>query len=175
MAGKRLTLVASDDPALRAVASPVDDPDSVAGLAADLFATMEAEGGVGLAAPQVGRPVRVFVTSAGGGPQAFVNPRIRKRSREQILWEEGCLSLPRLLGDVKRPKRVTLEAVRPDGSPVALEADGLLARVIQHEVDHLDGILFPDRMPDPRKLRTISEEEWQSRFEANEKLRDEEM
>lgn len=175
MSGKRLSLVPSDDPLLRAVAGPVPDPTSISELVADLFATMEAEGGVGLAAPQVGKGLRVFVTSAGGGPQAFINPEILKSSREQIMWEEGCLSLPRLLGDVKRPKRVTLRATGADGKPLELEADELLARVIQHEIDHLDGILFPDRMPDPRKLRTISEEEWQSRFEEKAKLRNEEM
>lgn len=175
MAGKRLTLVASDAPVLRKTAPRVAQPATVAGLIADLFATMEAEGGVGLAAPQVGQGVRVFVTSAGGERQAFINPEITSRSRDQILWEEGCLSLPRLLGDVKRPKRVTVRASGLDGQPIELKTDGLLARVIQHEIDHLDGILFPDRIPDPRKLRTISEEEWESRFEANEKLRNEEM
>ncbi len=174
MTGKHLSLVPSDDPALRAVAKRIRRPGSVADLAADLFATMQTEGGVGLAAPQVGRSVRLFVTGVDG-PQAFLNPEIVSRSRERIWWEEGCLSLPRLLGDVERPKRVTVRATSLAGKRIEFAADDLLARVIQHELDHLDGILFPDRMPDLGKLRTISEEEWQSRFEQNEKLRNEEM
>lgn len=175
MAGKRLSLVASDDPALRSVAAPVAEPSAVAGLAKDLMVTMRAEGGVGLAAPQVGRSVRLFVTAAGDEPQAFINPKITGRSREQIMWEEGCLSLPRLLGDVKRPKRITVRATSPDGQAITLKADDLLARVIQHELDHLDGILFPDRMKDLTKLRTLTEAEWQTRFEEKAKLRNEEM
>lgn len=174
MAGKRLNLVASDDPVLRKVAQRAGKSDAVADLVADLFATMAAEGGVGLAAPQVGRSVRLFVAGVGG-PQAFVNPKIVGRSREQIMWEEGCLSLPRLLGDVQRPKRITVRATALDGKRIELKVDELLARVIQHELDHLDGILFPDRMKDLRKLRTISEDEWQSRFEKDAKLRNEEM
>jgi peptide deformylase len=175
MAGTRLTLVPSDDPALRVVAKRVSKPTAVADLAADLATTMEAEGGVGLAAPQVGRSVRLFVTAVAGDSQAFVNPEIVSRSRDRIVWEEGCLSLPRLLGDVTRPKRITVRAATLDGQRAEFEADDLLARVIQHEVDHLDGILFPDRMDDLSKLRTISEEEWQSRFAKNDRLRNEEM
>ena len=175
MAGKRLTLVASDDPVLRKTAARVSRLAAVTDLVRGLLATMKAEGGVGLAAPQVGRSVRVFVTAAAGGPHAFINPEIVSRSRERILWEEGCLSLPRLLGDVERPKRVTVRATGLDGQPIELSADDLLARVIQHEVDHLDGILFPDRMKDPRKLRTISEEEWNSRFTGAEDLKNTEM
>lgn len=174
MTGKHLTLVPAGDSVLRAMAKRIRRPGSVADLAADLFATMQAEGGVGLAAPQVGRSVRLFVTGVDG-PQAFLNPEIVSRSREQILWEEGCLSLPRLLGDVERPKRVTVRATSLDGRRIEFAADDLLARVIQHELDHLDGILFPDRMPDLSKLRKITEEEWQTRFEKDGKLRNEEM
>jgi peptide deformylase len=175
MAGKRLILVPADDPILRAKAKRVGKPSSLKTLAADLIATMEAEGGVGLAAPQVGQSVRMFVANVGGGPQVFINPEITHRSREKIMWEEGCLSLPRVLGDVERPKKITVKATTLDGKTGELKADELLARVIQHEVDHLDGILFPDRMKDLRTLKTISEKEWQTRFEANEKLHNEEM
>lgn len=175
MAGKRLALVKSDDPILRAVADPVADPAAVAKLAEDLIATMKAEGGVGLAAPQVGQSVRLFVTSAGGADEAFVNPRIVSLSKRQISWEEGCLSLPRLLGDVRRPKEAIMEAQTVTGETARIEADELLARVIQHEIDHLDGVLFTDRMEDIRKLRTISEEEWQTRFAASSDVHNAEM
>lgn len=175
MAGKRLALVKSDDPALRAVADRVDDPGAMAQLAEDLIATMKAEGGVGLAAPQVGQRIRLFVTSAGGAHEAYINPHITNSSKKQILWEEGCLSLPRLLGDVRRPKQITMQAQTVDGTSVEVQADDLLARVVQHEIDHLDGILFPDRMEDIRKLRTISEEEWETRFAASSDVHNAEM
>lgn len=175
MAGKRLTLVNSDDPLLRKVAARVDDPASLSDLAEDLIVTMQVEGGVGLAAPQVGQSVRLFVTSAGGADEAYVNPRVIDTSKKEISWEEGCLSLPRLLGDVRRPEHVAMQAQTVDGKPVTVRADGLLARVIQHEIDHLDGLLFPDRMTDLRKLRTISEEEWQTRFAASSDVHNAEM
>ncbi len=167
-------MVPSDDPVLHQVAKRISKPAAVADLAADLFVTMREEGGIGLAAPQVGRSVRLFVTVADG-PQAFVNPEIASRSRERLSWEEGCLSLPRLLGDVERPKRVTIRGTSIEGQPIEINADDLLARVLQHELDHLDGILFPDRMKDLRKLRTISEEEWQSRFTKSDDLKNTEM
>ncbi|MSU75919.1 peptide deformylase [Patescibacteria group bacterium] len=175
MAGKRLTLVKSDDPVLRAVAAPVKKPSEVTDLAENLLATMKTEGGVGLAAPQVGKSIRLFVTSAGGTPEAYINPKISETSPKQIPWEEGCLSLPRLLGEVRRPKKVTMQAQTPDGNVVTVKADELLARVIQHEIDHLDGILFPDRMDDLRNVRTISEEEWQTRFVADGDVHNAEM
>ncbi|MEX2209313.1 MAG: peptide deformylase [Patescibacteria group bacterium] len=167
-------LVPSDDPVLRKVASRAKDARQVADLAEALLTSMRQEGGVGMAAPQVGQSVRVFVTGVGE-QQVFVNPEITERSDELIWWEEGCLSLPRLLGDVRRPKEVTIRAIDAQGTPFTVRADGLCARVIQHEIDHLDGILFPDRMEDLSKLRTLTDKEWQSRFEGNEQLREEEM
>jgi peptide deformylase len=167
MAGKHLSLVDSSDPSLRKTAAKVSDPKAVADLVSDMFATMKAEGGVGLAAPQVGRSVRVFVSAADGSLQAFINPVIKSSARKEIWWEEGCLSLPRLLGQVKRPQGVTVSAQDETGRRRTVKADDLLARVIQHEIDHLDGILFPDRMTDFASLRVISEAEWQERFTSN--------
>jgi peptide deformylase len=161
-----LPLVPPNDPALRAKAAWVADPASLSKLAHDLIETMKTEGGVGLAAPQVGQRLRVFVTGVGDETRIFINPKIVKRSDEQIWWEEGCLSLPRLLGPVKRPKQVTVTAVGLDGKSFRVTADDLLGRVLQHEIDHLDGVLFPDRMEDLTKLRKLTEEEWQSRFDA---------
>ena len=133
--------------------------------AANLLQTMQAEVGVGLAAPQVGQSLRLFVTGVKGEPMVFINPEITERSKEEILWEEGCLSLPRLLGEVRRPKEVTVRATGTDRQPFEVKADGLLARVLQHEYDHLEGILFTDRMDDLRKLKRLTEEEWASRSE----------
>lgn len=174
MTSGRRQLVPSDDPVLRKVAPRAKDARQVADLADALLTSMREEGGVGLAAPQVGQSIRVFVTDVGE-QRIFINPEITRRSDELIWWEEGCLSLPRLLGDVRRPKEVTVRATDTQGTPFTVRADGLYARVIQHEIDHLDGILFPDRMEDLSKLRTLTDEEWQSRFEGNEQLREEEM
>jgi peptide deformylase len=162
----RLSLVSTDNPVLTTTAAPITDPASVRQLAADLQETMVAEGGVGIAAPQVGQSVRLFIAGSGEEQIVCLNPRITGRSEEQIPWEEGCLSLPRQLGEVIRPKTVTLEYTDLAGQTNRIAADGLLARVIQHENDHLDGILFPERMADPSKIRMLSEEEWQSRFES---------
>ncbi len=162
----KLTLVPSDESVLRAKAARVANPPSVTKLASDLHETMLAEGGVGLAAPQVGKGVRVFVSGAER-PLTFINPEITWSSGEQIWWEEGCLSLPRLLGQVKRPKEVKVRALDPSGGTFRLQADGLLARVIQHEIDHLDGIMFTDRMEDLSSLKRITEAEWESRHQAN--------
>ena len=159
----QLPLVPADSPVLHAKAKRVNDPSGVSDLVANLFETMVAEGGVGLAAPQVGQGLRVFVTGVKGNQLVFTNPSLKKSSEEQIWWEEGCLSLPRLLGEVRRPKSVTMTALDLDGKPFEVSADDLLGRVLQHELDHLDGILFPDRMKDLSKLKRLTEAEWESR------------
>ena len=111
----------------------------------DLFETMEAAKGVGLAANQVGIATRVAVVGVEGGRLVMVNPVIvSAEGRDRA--EEGCLSIPEAYGEVTRPERIVLEAVDRDGRPYRLEASGLLARAIQHEVDHLDGILFVDHL-----------------------------
>ncbi|HUO86740.1 MAG TPA: peptide deformylase, partial [Thermoanaerobaculia bacterium] len=117
---------------------------------ADLVETMVAAPGVGLAAPQVGVSRRVFVVdvSVGEDPEAlhvFVNPRIVERSG-QVAEFEGCLSIPELSEKVERPQRVVVEARDAEGKPFTLEAEDLLARAICHENDHLDGVLFVDRL-----------------------------
>lgn len=172
----QLRLVASDDPVLRQTAKAVKSPSQVADLAADILETMEAEAGVGLAAPQVGKSVRLCTVSVDGERMVLINPEITKRSEKLISWEEGCLSLPRLFGDVVRPAEITFRYTDLDGRTHVRAADKLLARVVQHELDHLDGILFPDRMEDLGALRTISEEEWESRkTDRRPEFMDEEM
>ena len=146
------------DPVLRrkADAVPAVTPE-IRDLIDAMYATLYVEDGVGLAAPQVGRSVRVFVIDVEeeGRPrvkQAFVNPVIVERSSETEVFEEGCLSIPTLRADVKRPVRVVVDALDAEGKPFRMAADGLLARAIQHETDHLDGVLFLDRM---RSLDTL--------------------
>ncbi len=117
-------------------------------LIRDMIDTMHAESGVGLAANQVGVLKQIFVASADqvkGKEMAFINPKIVKK--EGAIKEfEGCLSVPELYEPVGRAKRVTLKAMTPDGKSVQIKAEGLLARIFQHEVDHLNGFLFIDRL-----------------------------
>ena len=126
--------------------------DELRAFIADLFETMDAARGVGLAANQVGVARRVAVVSADGNRFAMINPVIVESSGRDTA-EEGCLSIPDIFADVTRPDRVVLEALGADGQPFRLEAEGLTARAIQHELDHLDGILFLDHLgPIKRKM-----------------------
>ena len=118
-------------------------------LVQDMFQTMYHAEGIGLAGPQVGVSKRVIVVDLHDEevpPFALVNPRVVESSRDTDKAEEGCLSIPGITGAVTRPARVTVEGLDPQGSPVRMEAEGLLARCLQHEIDHLDGILFLDRL-----------------------------
>ncbi len=146
------------DPVLRTKAAPVATFDpALSSLVADLFDVMYREKGVGLAAPQVGESSRVFVVDVEDEDEvrtrlAFVNPVIIRREGT-LSAEEGCLSIPGYRDDVKRWALVEVEARDENGQPFTLTAEGLLARAIQHELDHLDGILFIDRLsPIKRKL-----------------------
>jgi len=119
----------------------------------DLFETMYAAKGVGLAANQVGDTRRVAVVDAQDRRLVLVNPVILQTEGREAA-EEGCLSIPELYGDVTRPSRVVVEALDQDGRRVQIDADGLTARAIQHEIDHLDGILFIDHLS-PLKRRSL--------------------
>jgi peptide deformylase len=131
--------------------------DEIRALVAEMFETMRARNGVGLAAPQVGRLVRLFVVVADDGVRrVFVNPHIISSSNEMVMREEGCLSIPGTYRDVMRPEKITVQAADERGKKFILEADGLLARVIQHENDHLDGILFIDRTDEEFRGQTIA-------------------
>jgi peptide deformylase len=145
------------DPVLRQRASEVDDIDAtLVRLAGDMITTMHAAPGVGLAAPQVGVQKRLFVYDVGDGPAALVNPVIDE-SRGEWTFEEGCLSVPELSWPIVRPKEVHLKGFDLDGNEVSLEADELLARLFQHELDHLDGVLLlehldPDQQKEARRI-----------------------
>lgn len=114
-------------------------------LIEDMFETMDAAKGVGLAANQVGVTKRVAVVDADDDRFVMVNPRIIETEGRAVA-EEGCLSIPEMYGDVARPERVVIEALDAEGKPYRKEALGLKARAIQHEIDHLDGILFLDHL-----------------------------
>ncbi len=138
------------DPALRKKAEPVlEITPEIQTLIDDMVETMYDALGIGLAAPQIGVSLRVIVIDEGTkestGPRAFINPVIVSQMGS-VRGEEGCLSLPGVYGEVVRAERVKVEALDRKGAPLQLEARGLLARVFQHELDHLDGILFLDRL-----------------------------
>jgi peptide deformylase len=136
------------DPVLRRRAVPVEQvtPD-IRRLADDMVDTMYDEVGIGLAAPQVGTSIRLMVVGdeEGRGAQVLLNPAITAQGGS-VTAEEGCLSLPGVFAQVTRSEWVTLEAQDLEGRPIAITARGLRARVFQHEIDHLDGVLFIDRL-----------------------------
>jgi peptide deformylase len=141
-------------PVLREASAPVAEvTEEVRRLVDDMFETMDAAEGVGLAANQIGQALRVAVVDADGERFAMINPMIVEASGKAS-EEEGCLSIPEVYAEVTRPERVVLEATGRDGVRYRLEADGLKARAIQHEIDHLDGILFLDRLS-PMKRRLL--------------------
>jgi len=141
------------DPVLRQRAGDVADIDGkLAQLADDMLATMYEAPGVGLAAPQVGVQKRVFVYDVGEGPQVVINPEVRE-ARGEWTYDEGCLSIPGLVFELVRPKEIHLVGYDLDGNELSIEADEMLARCFQHEIDHLDGVLFIERLDDDhRKL-----------------------
>lgn len=112
--------------------------------------------GIGLAAPQVGRNERFFVVQIEEGkPFVFINPEIIGTSEELSSYEEGCLSIPGMYGDVKRPAAIQIQAWNRRGRPFTMEADGLMATVIQHEFDHLNGVLFVDHLSDRKREKLL--------------------
>jgi len=146
---------------LRGKAGPVERFDArLAAAASAMHETMTRGRGIGLAGPQVGLSERLFVVHVEGDkPRTFVNPEILATSPELSTFEEGCLSIPGVYADLKRPEYVKVQAWNEKGRPFTLEADGLLARVIQHEFDHLDGVLFTDRLPERVRDRLLAQYE----------------
>ncbi|MGA8016663.1 MAG: peptide deformylase [Candidatus Dormiibacterota bacterium] len=149
--------VSEDNPVLRRRAPRVGKvDDSIRRLMDDMMETMIAAPGVGLAAPQVDVSLRVITIKVDNQLLHLANPEIVKQDGEQTGYE-GCLSVPGMVGEVTRAEKVVCKAVNRHGKQVRIKGSGLLARAIQHEIDHLDGILFTDRLTDPSTLRRIDE------------------
>jgi peptide deformylase len=139
------------DPVLRQRAADIEDVDAaLVRLADDMIETMYEAPGVGLAAPQVGVQRRLFVYDVGDGPGIVLNPRIAESSGEWT-YEEGCLSIPGLSWEVIRPKQVRLIGTDLDGNDIDIDADELLARCFQHEIDHLEGVLLVERLDEEQR------------------------
>ena len=159
------------DPVLRRTAEEVGAfDDELHSLVRDLFETMYPADGIGLAAPQIGVSTRVIVLDlhredVDDEQLALVNPSVTWLSKETDKQSEGCLSIPGLEDIVKRPAEVRVDAHDPDGNPVTVEAEDLLARALQHEIDHLDGVLFLDRVsPLKRKMLLMK---WKKREDGD--------
>lgn len=143
---------------LRQKARPIGRVDkALQRVVDDMIETMREADGMGLAAPQIGLPQRLFVAELDEKVYVFVNPEIVAISSDTAVAEEGCLSLPGYRGEVERALQVTVRGRNRRGKEQTVEAEGLLARCFQHEIDHLDGILFTDRMSPQARLRPIDE------------------
>jgi peptide deformylase len=153
------------DPVLKTRAAPVEDFDeSLARLAEEMLATMREQEGVGLAANQVGRLKRILVAALEDDEYVLVNPVIEEASETTEIGTEGCLSIPGIQVEVERPTGITVSGRDVSGAPIKIQAEGLLARIFQHEVDHLDGVLILDRTD--RDSRKAAMREWRERLLA---------
>ncbi|MBI2743175.1 MAG: peptide deformylase [Chlamydiales bacterium] len=159
----RLPLIYYGNPLLRVRSEPIEEiTPEIRQLAMDMIETADLSHGIGLSAVQIGRPIRLFVcrsyivTPEGQwnmtAPQVYINPKLSKHSEEQVEDDEGCLSIPKLRGKVFRPERLTIEALDINGQTFVEELEGYNARIRMHENDHLNGVLYIDRMePASRK------------------------
>jgi peptide deformylase len=156
------TILTIPDPLLKRVSEPVETvDDELRALMDDMLETMYAAPGIGLAAIQIGVPKRIIVMDlAKEGepkqPRYFVNPEITWRSDELFVYQEGCLSVPEIYDDVERPARVRLTYLDYEGKRVEEEAEGLYAVCIQHEMDHLEGVLFIDYLSRLKRDRAVA-------------------
>jgi peptide deformylase len=129
-------------------------------LVEQMFETMHINKGIGLAAVQVGKLIRLFITDIPKyGPLVFINPEVVETSVDQSTYEEGCLSIPDVNADVIRPSQVRIQAWNLKGRPFTMDAEDLQARVIQHEFDHLNGLLFIDRINPKKRERLVKQYE----------------
>ena len=145
------------DAVLEKKASLVADIDKkIVDLTSAMLETMYEGNGIGLAGPQVGEGLRLFVCHVNNDiARVFINPEIIATSQDVFPYEEGCLSIPGMYADVVRPAALTVQAWNEKGRPFTMDAEGILARVIQHEFDHLNGVLFIDHLEEKKKKRII--------------------
>ena len=164
-------IIRMGNPILATISHPIksDDVGTLPDIIQDMIDTMRAAKGVGLAAPQIGLNIRVLVFEIPAsrqtdsdretpiGPQVLINPRIIQFSEEVEFEWEGCLSIPGIRGEVPRHSSIEYDAIDAEGNNLRRNAFGFHARVVQHELDHLDGILYPERMPNLRQFGFVDE------------------
>lgn len=154
-------LVYLPDPLLREISKPVERFDAhLRKFADDMLETMYAAPGIGLAAIQVAEPIRLLTIDLAKegeekAPHVFVNPKVVEASDARSLYEEGCLSIPDYYAEVERPARIKVDYYDLDGKPQSIDADGLMATCLQHEIDHLNGLLFIDHISKLKRDMTI--------------------
>jgi peptide deformylase len=144
----KLPIIEYPNPILLKKSAKIKDPKDkkIQKMIADMLETMKIANGLGLAAPQIGKSLRLCVIEDQGETYILINPKITSLSRKKIAMEEGCLSFPGDFFSISRPEKVQIRYLDKEGAKVKLKADGLLARALQHEIDHLDGILFITRV-----------------------------
>lgn len=168
MKNEPLKLVDLNSPVVHRRAAEIPAVTSeITALAEEMFKIMKANKGIGLAAPQVGVSLQLAVIAHEPDKDepkeeripktVLINPKIISASKEQVEEEEGCLSVPSIYGPVKRSAEIVVETLNPQGKKIIIKAKGLMARVLQHEIDHLSGMLFIDRVGDPSRLYTYVE------------------
>lgn len=164
-------IVTLGEPILRQPAKKVHRVDeSIKKLIDDMIDTVHAANGAGLAAPQIGVPLRLIVTVYDDRLRVIVNPEILEATGEDIEAEEGCLSIPGWTGPVMRKEKVTVRGLSRTGKPVKIKTEGWEARVFQHEIDHVNGILYTDRMEDRSLLRRVAEQEEEQQLEEEQAI-----
>ena len=156
----KLNILTYPNPILEKKSTKVADPKSpeIRALILDMLETMEANNGLGLAAPQVGKSFRLCIVKLDGKTHVLINPKIQSKSWSKEILEEGCLSFPGQYFPVKRAKKVKVKTQDRKGKDLIIPAEGLLARAFQHEIDHLDGILFitrksEEKIKSPKKIK----------------------
>ena len=153
-------IITTENPILRQKAKKIHHFDpSLSRLVEDMFETMHSANGVGLAAPQIAQSIRVFVAEYEDRKIAVFNPEIVKSEGEER-GPEGCLSIPGYVGEnIRRATKVLVKGQDARGKPIRVNAEGWFARILQHEIDHLDGVLFVDRLDSPEDLREVREDD----------------
>jgi len=165
-------IITLPDPKLRLVSKPIQRVDEpLRKLIDDMIETMHDAPGIGLAAIQIAEPIRLLVVDVAKkeeppAPQVFINPEIVWRADERSTYEEGCLSIPEYYAEVERPAAVRVRALDGDGCEREVAAEGLLATVLQHEIDHLDGLLFIDHISKLKRDRVIKKFQKAARLAA---------
>ncbi|MDC7227413.1 MAG: peptide deformylase [Spirochaetales bacterium] len=154
-----VTIGSNEEEILYKQAATVADIDErIVRLTQEMIDSLVVHKGIGLAGPQVNEQLRLFVTHAQGDiPRVFINPEIIMTSNDLVPYEEGCLSVPGIYADVMRPEEIQIQAWNEKGKPFTLDATGILARVIQHEYDHLRGKLFIDRLNEKKRERLLKQ------------------